>query len=289
MVRQPRSSGRTALLRDRALRSLKNIAARTLPRRNPRLPSDRLSPFSRRRLRRSKSDPQSQANEAITTPTVARRIPLAAKLAYTAFMAVLVPSYTYFYGPTNFLYFCDVALLVTLVAMWAESPLLASMPAVGILLPQALWVVDFLGGCVGHHVTGMSAYMFHGDRTFLSLFKRGLSFFHFWLPFLVLWNVWRLGYDRRALAAWSVLAWGLLLLCYFAMPAPPTPASNPDLPVNINYVYGPSDDRAQTWMPPLAWLALLMVGMPAVIYVPTHLVLTRVIAPAPSPRPPVST
>jgi hypothetical protein len=176
-------------------------------------------------LRRSKSDPQSQANEAITTPTVARRIPLAAKLAYTAFMAVLVPSYTYFYGPTNFLYFCDVALLVTLVAMWAESPLLASMPAVGILLPQALWVVDFLGGCVGHHVTGMSAYMFHGDRTFLSLFKRGLSFFHFWLPFLVLWNVWRLGYDRRAFVAWTALAW---FCCSCAIsPCRPRPPRRP--------------------------------------------------------------
>ena len=37
----------------------------------------------------------------------ARRIPLWLKLAYTAFMAVLVPVYLRNYGPTNFLYFCD--------------------------------------------------------------------------------------------------------------------------------------------------------------------------------------
>lgn len=36
-----------------------------------------------------------------------RRIPLWLKIAYTAFMAVLIPVYWAHYGPTNFLYFCD--------------------------------------------------------------------------------------------------------------------------------------------------------------------------------------
>jgi hypothetical protein len=280
MVQSPRFSGRSAI------RSLKRLASRSLPGRNPRLASERLSPVSRKRFRRAKPDGGGASIDSTSGPPVTgRRIPLAAKLVYTAFMAVLVPSYTYFYGPTNFLYFCDVALLMTLVAMWTESPLLASMPAVGIVLPQALWVADFLGGLTGHYVTGMTAYMFHGDLSFLSLFKRGLSFFHFWIPFLVLWNVWRLGYDRRALAAWTGMAWMLLIFCYFCMPAPPAPPGTPDLPVNINYVYGPNDEQPQTWMPPLAWLALLMVAMPAVIYVPTHLVLRTVAPAAPRRRP----
>jgi len=47
-----------------------------------------------------------------------RRIPLWLKLAYTAFMAVLVPVYLRNYGPTNFLYFCDFALIITLVGIW---------------------------------------------------------------------------------------------------------------------------------------------------------------------------
>ena len=89
------------------------------------------------------------------------RLPLWLKLVYTAFLAVLVPYYLHAYGPTNFLYFCDVALLMALVALWTEKPLWASMPAVGILLPQSLWCADFLGGLVGRHVTGMSAYMFN--------------------------------------------------------------------------------------------------------------------------------
>ena len=71
------------------------------------------------------------------------RIPLWLKLAYTAFMAVLVPVYWHYYGPTNFLYFCDVALILTLVGIWIESPLLISMCAVGILVPQVVWVRRF--------------------------------------------------------------------------------------------------------------------------------------------------
>ena len=73
-----------------------------------------------------------------------RRIPLPVKIGYTAFVAVLVPYYWVTYTPWNFLYFCDVALLLTLVAIWTENALLISMSSVGILLPQALWVLDFL-------------------------------------------------------------------------------------------------------------------------------------------------
>ena len=54
----------------------------------------------------------------------APRIPLWLKLVYTAFMAVLVPVYAYYYGWTNFLYFCDVALILTLVGIWRENALL---------------------------------------------------------------------------------------------------------------------------------------------------------------------
>lgn len=66
------------------------------------------------------------------------RLPLALKLAFTGFMAVLVPVYWVNYGPTNFLYFCDMALILTLAGVWLESPLLVSMPTVGILAPQFL-------------------------------------------------------------------------------------------------------------------------------------------------------
>lgn len=110
-------------------------------------------------------------------------------------MAVLVPVYWYYYGPTNFLYFCDIALFLTLVGIWKENSLFISVCAVGILHPQSIWVLDFFGIMVGVPLTGMTVYMISPGA---SLFLRGLSLFHDWLPFLLLYLVWRLGYDRRA-------------------------------------------------------------------------------------------
>jgi hypothetical protein len=193
------------------------------------------------------------------------RIPLAVKLIYTAFVAVLIPSYWRAYSPWTFLYFCDVALLFTLAALWFESPLLISLPAVGLTLPQLLWVVDFLSGS---RLTGMTSYMFDPK---LPLLVRGLSSFHGWLPFVMVWGVWRLGYDRRALAGWTVVSTVVLLSSYFLAPAPPAPADNPNLAVNINYVYGMSYKEPQTVMPPLLSLTALIVGFPLVFYVPAHL------------------
>ena len=200
------------------------------------------------------------------------RLPLWLKLVYTAFMAVLVPVYWANYGPTNFLYFCDVSLLVTLVAVWIESPLLVSMCAVGILVPQALWVADFLSNLVGLPLTGLTDYMFAADH---SLFLRSLSLFHGWLPFLLIYLVWRLGYDRRALPAWTIVAWALVLVCFFFMP-PPRP--DPGLtPVNINYVWGMSDTVAQHWVPPGVWVVGMLIVMPVLLFAPVHFLLRRVI------------
>jgi hypothetical protein len=215
---------------------------------------------------------------ANAAPSRNRRVPLWVKLAYTAFMCVLVPYYWWAYGPTNFLYFCDVALFMTLVAVWTESPLWASAPLVGIFMPQLLWQVDFLGGIFGFHVVGMTRYMFDETRP---LFVRGLSFFHFWLPLFLLWLALRLGYDRRALAVWTVLAWVLILVCYFFMP-PAMPADQRAFsgqPVNINYVYNPiSDDAPQTFMPQLLYVAGMMILLPVCFYLPTHWLVGRISA-----------
>lgn len=200
-------------------------------------------------------------------------MPWVVKLLYTAFVGTLVPYYWQAYGPTNFLYFCDVALLLTLGAVWTENALLASLPAVGILLPQTFWCVDFLCGVFGFHPIGLTSYMFNPS---LSLFTRGLSFFHFWLPFLIGWLVWRLGYDRRAFWGWTGLATVLMLISYTSLPAPPAPAATPNLPVNIDYVFGFSDQAPQHWLPPVVFLGLLLVAMPLCIFLPTHLVLRRV-------------
>ena len=210
----------------------------------------------------------------------AARIPRWLKLAYTAFLLVLVPTYWVNYGPTNFLYFCDVALFLTLVGVWTERSLPISMAAAGIVLPQLLWVVDFVGELFGVPIVGMTTYMFEPQNP---LFNRSLSLFHGWLPFLLLWLVWRVGYDRRGLWAWVATSWVLLVVCYLWMPPPPEPGAvvDPNLPVNINYVYGL--DGRQTWMPELLWLGALMLAQPLLLAGPTHWTLRR-LAPAAAER-----
>ncbi len=195
-------------------------------------------------------------------------IPLLLTLGYSAFMAVLVPVYLRNYGPTNFVYFCDTALLLTLAGVWLQSPLLISTAAVGILLPQGFWLLDYLLGLSGQRGTGITAYMFDRRR---SLLLRGLSLFHGWLPIFLLLLLHYTGYDRRALWLWTAIASVLVLVSYFWLP-PPTPQHGIK-PVNLNYVYGFSDELPQAWMPARAWLALVLIGSPLALYLPTHYLL----------------
>jgi len=151
--------------------------------------------------------------------------------------------------------------------------LLVSIPAVGILAPQILWVIDFALNLCGLRFTGMTDYMFDASSP---LVLRRLSLFHGWLPFLLVYLVFRLGYDRRALMAWTGIAWSAMLAAYFLLPGPGAHAGL--TPVNVNYVFGPSDAAPQRWMPALAWLTLLMTAIPALLCAPVHAVLARTAA-----------
>ena len=101
------------------------------------------------------------------------QIHLGIKLGYTLFLLVLVPVYWAHYGPKNFLWFSDIALLTTGATLWLESPLLASMMMLAVLLPELAWNLDFFGRLLtGHAMFGMSAYMF--DATHAALSARAL-------------------------------------------------------------------------------------------------------------------
>lgn len=211
------------------------------------------------------------AAPALESPAPAPGIPLWVKLLYTGYLCVLVPVYSLKYGPYNFLWFCDIAMTLTLIAMWTEKALPASMAAVGIVFPQIIWVVDFAIGVLsgGHCPLGMASYMFDSST---SLFARGLSTFHGWLPFLLIWMVRRLGYDRRALAWQTVTCWCVLIASYLLVASP-----DPTRHGNVNKLFGPSDNEVQDFMPRIAWLAVLMVVYPLVVYVPSHLVFRRLV------------
>lgn len=187
-------------------------------------------------------------------------IPLWIKLAYTLFVAITMAIYATKYSRGNLLWFSDIALLATVPALWFESPFLASMITVGVLLPEVLWNVSFFGQLVtGKRISGLTEYMFDARKP---LYLRALSLFHVFLPALLFWLVARLGYEPAALIAQTALAWVVLPLCYWLT----NPAEN------INWVFG-FGNKPQKRMAPLAYLGLLMVGFPVLIYLPTHLLL----------------
>lgn len=195
-------------------------------------------------------------------------VPLWLKLAYTLFVAVLVPVYWAHYGLRNFLWFSDIALLTTAAALWWESPLLAGMMVLAIALPEGVWNADFWARLLtGRHLgVGLSDYMF--DRR-APRYLRALSLFHVGLPILLLWLVHRLGYDRRAWAAQSLVA----LLVFPLTRALTAPGEN------VNWVYGPGG-RVQRRLPAWVYVGLLMVLFPLAVYAPTHWML-RVLVPPP--------
>jgi len=191
---------------------------------------------------------------------MAGEIPLWIKVGYTLMVAVIVPVYLAYYGPANFLWFSDVALIVTGVALWLENPLLVSMMTVGVLLPELLWNVTlFTRLLTGIRVSGLADYMFD---TRIPKWIRTLSLFHVVLPVLMLWMLHRLGYDPRALPAQTALAWVILPLTY-AVTKPED---------NINWVYGPGARPQRQISPPL-YLAFVLILFPLIVYVPTHLLL----------------
>jgi len=139
-------------------------------------------------------------------------IPLGLKIGFTLFVCALVPIYWRQYGPANFLWFSDIALLALVPALWLENALIVSMMAVAVVFFEAIWNVDFFARLLtGKSSMGLSAYMFDPK---IPWFTRTLSCFHIVLPLLLLWIVHRLGYDRRAFFWQTVVTLVVLPLSY---------------------------------------------------------------------------
>jgi hypothetical protein len=189
-------------------------------------------------------------------------VPLGLKLLYTAFIAVMIPVYwtRSAAGPRNFLWFSDIALFGTVLALWLESALLASMMALAVLLPEILWTISWLSGLIfGRPITSVAGYMFDSAEHW---YMKALSLFHVHMLVVLVWLLWRLGYDSRALPAQTLLALVVFPVTYVLT----------DPRHNINRVFGPGR-FPQRRLHPIAYLALLMLFMPAIVYVPTHFLL----------------
>jgi hypothetical protein len=190
------------------------------------------------------------------------QIPLWLKISYTVFICLVVPVNWVQYGPGNFLWFSDVAFLLMLPAVWLESSLLVSMVALAVVVLDLVWNVDFFVRLFsGISLTGISAYMFDSK---IPLPIRAVSLFHIAFPVLLLWSIYRLGYDSRAFVAQTLLACVVLLLSYLLT----------DPKENVNSVHG-FGAKPQTWMPAPLFVGLLMLLFPLILYLPTHLILEK--------------
>lgn len=183
------------------------------------------------------------------------RIPLSLKLAYTAWMAVWVPLYWLENGWTNFLWLCDLANFVILVALWRESSLLVSSQLSAVTLIQLVWAVDFFGRwTTGVHAIGGTEYMFDPATP---LWLRGLSLFHLWSVPLLVWVGRRLGHDRRGW--WLATASAAVLF--------PLGQQLGTREQNLNWMWAPFGVE-QVWLPPLAFALLSVPVAAAVLFWP---------------------
>ena len=185
-----------------------------------------------------------------------------AKWLSVLWLVIWIPTYSTVWGWANFLHLCNVAVFLSCLGFLFESPLLISSQALVSILGNFLWVVEFSNALVtGHVLFGGTEYMMDVRIPF---WVRCLSLYHFVLPFLLIWGLFCLGYDRRGWKLQGTISLLVLFLSRFTVPAK-----------NINFVF--RDPLLQkTWGNAFFHVMVVWLGLILLIYWPTHLVLTRV-------------
>jgi hypothetical protein len=183
-----------------------------------------------------------------------------------AWLAVYVPAYAIAYGFANFLFLCNLGVFLAVAGLWSGSALLVSSQAVGILAVSLVWTLDLASRLLtGEHWIGGTEYMWDPKWP---LFTRLLSLYHVAVPVVLLYALWRLGYDRRAYALQSAIAIaGVLAGRLFGAEA------------NINGAFlDPMFKRA--WGPPPVHMAVVAATLVLGVYPLAHLLLSRAFRPA---------
>lgn len=185
-------------------------------------------------------------------------IPLWIKLSYTLMAVVVLGVYWFELGPANYLWFSDIALILMVPALWRESRFLTSMMAVAVLAIELGWMLDMISG---GNLFGIAAYMFEGEEAAHVRFLSGL--FHVAMPLTMLYMLWKLGYEPRAL-------WAQILLALLLVPLTRL-LTGPER--NINWVYGPNEPQTALSVP--VYLAVQLAVLIFLVYLPSHFLLKR--------------
>lgn len=120
----------------------------------------------------------------------AHLIPLGVKLALLAWVVVWLPLRVASRPLPTVLAFCVFGSVILVAGICLENRLLVSWQALALTIPQLVYIANVLAG------GAETAYLFD-PRTPLEV--RALSYYHFVIPVICIYAVWRLGYDRRAL------------------------------------------------------------------------------------------
>jgi hypothetical protein len=189
--------------------------------------------------------------------------PFPAWVRWTAliWLAIWLTIYLKFWGANTFLFLCDIAVILTCLGLFTGNALLLSSQAVSSIVIDTAWLVDIATKLIfNRHLIGGTDYFFDPNHP---LWVRLLSCFHVVMPFVLIAALRRTGYDRHALPLQFAIAAAVMIASRFAAPAR-----------NINFVYlDPILHRE--WGPAPIHVAAMLVGMTVVIYVPTHIVLSR--------------
>lgn len=181
--------------------------------------------------------------------------------AVLLYVLAYLPSYAFAYGLANFLFLCNLAVLLTALGVWLGSPLLLSSQALGILPVSAAWTLDVASRALtGSHWIGGTEYMWDPRWP---LHTRLLSLYHVALPLVLLWGLRRVGYDRRALALQAAIAVAAIVAGRLAGPS-----------ANINNAFlDPFFKRS--WGPAPVHVAVVAGALVGIVYPVTHLALRR--------------
>lgn len=199
-------------------------------------------------------------------------LPSHARLLALAWLLVYLPAYALAYGFANFLFLCNLSVILACLGILAGSPLLITSQAIGVLLVGAAWTLDFVCRLVtGAHLIGGTEYMWDPQWP---LFTRLLSLYHVVLPPALAWAVSRVGHDRRALKLQSAIAVAGVLAGR---------ALGREANINSAFV---DPILGRSFEPPALHLAIVTGTLVLVVYPLSDLILRRLLPPRPpSPSP----
>ncbi len=139
----------------------------------------------------------------MSTATPAARFPRLGWLG-ALWLLVYLPVYQSAYGTLNFLFLCNIGVILTAIGLIVRSRLLLSSQAVAAPVIALVWSIDAVWKlATGDYLYGGTSYLW--DPAY-PLFARLLSLYHIGWPLLLWWVLRRIGYDPRGWPLQAVIA-----------------------------------------------------------------------------------